>query len=143
MAESVFELDGVKYMAGRLDSFVQLRVASIFNDAMMAYMATVALAEKQGKPFDELTRLQIISSHLSRIDDTKRESAIKICLMAVSRASGAGWAPVVARDGTMMFGDIPLSSIYKMVVEVLKANGIIDFFSVSQEALVTMMPVQN
>lgn len=106
---------------GKLDAFTQLHIARRLGSALPIVEGLVANANK-GKDMNILTVLM-----LSHISDEDTEYVLRKCLSVVGRRQEKGISKLTAKDGSLMFDDLPMDGMLKLTVAVIEEN-LGDFF---------------
>jgi hypothetical protein len=122
---SEFEIAGQTYRVGRLNAL------NAHNIARKLVFAVLQLAEarKKGGPAPGSTEWsQAFCALTADLPDAVMNSVITTCLSVVARRQGNAFAPVMVAD-RMMFDDIDMMSMLRLVGHVVEVNGIPDFFT--------------
>lgn len=123
MAET--EIAGVKYRVGRLDARKQFHVARRLTPVMGALVAALKGGEGELSGENVLSALVPMSEAVATMADADADYVITTCLGACERESvvhGAGWSPVSAPNGRLMFDDIALPQMLQLVAAVIQEN---------------------
>lgn len=124
---SSFQIGEHQYQSRPLSAFQQLEIATRVGIALSG-MADV---KREQPDADQRRMCQALAAHLGMVAQESVERVTYICLSAVSRQSGAGWAPITgAVPGVLMFQDIALPDILAIIWAVLEENRLPDFFNV-------------
>ena len=59
---------------------------------------------------------------LARMSNEDSEYVVRTCLAAVTRASGQGWAPVMTKEGVVMFQDMGVQEVLQLSAAVIRGN---------------------
>jgi hypothetical protein len=140
VADQETKIDGHTYSVGRISTFDQLHVASLWREALMG----LALAKKNRPPTmtDEAfaeTKLIVLTGSLGRVDWRAREDVARLLMSVVKRKgaggkTGTGWFSVMTPEGVPAYADIQLPQLVQIQYAVLDKNGLLDFFSVGPSA---------
>lgn len=117
------DIKGVEYRLGKLDPFKQLHVARRIAPLLPSLLPAAALAgdlDGLAKNMGELVKyLEPLTAALSQLPDADCEYVYANCLAIVQRKQGNGWANVWGKGG-LMFEDMDLAAMTRLVVEVIK-----------------------
>lgn len=119
-----YEIKGVGYKSGKLDVFIQSnivrRIAPLLGDIAPAlrFLKT-----------DPMMSFKIVAGSLSRMTDDDMLYVQRACLQVTQRhdANNLVWANLMSPSGQLMFEDMDLFTMNKIVFLVLKDN-LSDFF---------------
>ncbi len=112
-----------KYRTGKLDAMQQFHIAR----RLAPILATMGISLRQlasGSNMsvdDFLPVLGPVSEILAHMTDADADYIIFSCLATVQREQGNSWAPVV-NGKSLMFQDLDLPGMMRLVIEVLKDN---------------------
>ncbi len=109
-----FTIAGQNYRSGKMDTFIQLHVAS----RLMPILGNLKEAYASGST-DFMTGLEAAAKFISAMADADREYVVKACFDVTQRQQGAAWAPLRA-GGRMMFEDIDLQTMMQITWQVLQ-----------------------
>lgn len=114
------------YQIGRLDARKQFHVAR----RLAPVLGGLAKAFGSGKVanIDPLAAIEPMGQVIAAMPDTDVDYVLNACLTACSRKTAAGWAPVQAPNGALMYGDLDMGTMLQLVFKVLEAN-LAGFFS--------------
>lgn len=140
---SEFEINGVTYRTGKLDAFQQLyivrRLAPSIGKLLNAVEGMVGRPEGGGDLKSLMTAsssllaeggtdglgafAEAITEAIYTLTDKDMEFVITTCLKTVRRKDGTNnkWVQVI-REGSLMFEDLDLITMIRIVVEVIKDN---------------------
>jgi len=126
-----FSIDGQDYQIGRLDAITQFNVARRLAPLVAGIAKAGQLPDLN--PSDAGEFMSAIAEPLCRalasLSDDDTDYVIRHTLVAVTRKMATGFAPVLARNTSrLMYDDISMTTMLKLVFEVLKEN-LGDFFS--------------
>lgn len=118
------DINGSTYSVGKLNAMQQFHLAR----RLMPFQAAIAKAVQNGSsgvsnPTDMLAAVGEVASQMS---DDDAEHVIFLALSAVSRQDGERTYPV-ARMGALMYQDMDMSVMLRLVMEVVTEN-LADFF---------------
>lgn len=128
------EIDGFRYRAGKLDARKQWnlirRLAPVLTalgpalQSMAKNMpqegATTDLAEDVNMMFSAFGPL---AEALGNLDDATSDYVINVCLTVVhTNRTGSSWAAVSTSNGQLMFQDITMMTMIRLVILVLREN---------------------
>jgi hypothetical protein len=122
-------LNDVRYQIGRMevkDQFhVARKVAPIVAGLGRGYaMAVVAARSNSGNTTqdgDLFEALTPVADILSKMDDAEVDYVLDKCLSVVAKWNGQSWARLMS-NGHLMFGDLDLSTMVQLVMEVVQSN---------------------
>ncbi|WP_374572789.1 phage tail assembly chaperone [Phenylobacterium sp.] len=119
------EIAGHTYKIGRLDARRQFHVARRLVPIMGALAGAL-----QDATANLLEALGPIGDAMAAMPDTDADYVVSACLSTVERQipGGAGWGPVQASNGGLMYDDIDLATMLRLVAAVIREN-LGDFFS--------------
>lgn len=139
-----FEINGVQYRSGKLDTFKQLhvsrKIAPLVPKVLPAF-ASIALARKDGaaqeatvgNAIDDAKKLKIedidliakslgpVMDLMAGMSDSDVEYIFGNCLSVVQRKQGKDWQHIW-RNGAMMFDDIDLPVMTQIAMKVIWDN---------------------
>lgn len=118
------EISGKKYRLPTLDIFQEFALASSISPILsLLSLQTdrVKLAEKFPQAFVALTGEMGLSRQA-------KDEIIRMCLSEVMRDENSAFAPVMV-DGKIMYQDMNLKVVLRIVWEILVEHKLIDFFS--------------
>jgi hypothetical protein len=123
MVVSEFEVDGKKYQVGRMDAMKQFHVARRLGPALVIAGVSIEMARKGLDGADALAMAGPVMTTISKMADEDVDYVLFTCLGVVKRQEGDKWAPVLTQDGkTLMFSDLELPQMLRIVIGVLEAN---------------------
>lgn len=136
-----FEINGVQYRSGKLDTFKQLhvsrKIAPLVPKVLPAF-AAIAQAKRSegavlGDALDEARKLGVqdidliakaiepVTNVLAEMSDADVEYLFATCLVVVQRKQGKDWAPIWRNDA-LMFDDIELPQMTQIAMKVIWDN---------------------
>jgi len=131
------EVAGHKYRASKLDPFKQFHVARRIGPILAIMGINMAwLVQKQiGKPISRAKKpsqgpgledfmgiLPAMAEVLAKMSDADADFVLHTCLAAVQREAGENRWQVVAVNDRMMFEDIEMDVMLRLVVAVVQEN---------------------
>lgn len=119
------EINSIKYDIGRLSPLKQFHlVRRIVPLLAKSSEGIAALQSGAAQSSGDLAKMILpMVDELARMPDEEAEYIIFTCLSVVRRDSGgSGWSPVLTRENTLMFEDIGMEAMLKLVAEVVKVN---------------------
>lgn len=123
---SQIEVAGQLYRCGKIPALQQFHVVRRLGPALVvAGISVEMLRTGMRMSVDELASMVgPVMEVVSKMRDDDVEYIIFTCLRAVQRKQGDAWAEVVAPGTTagLMFQDIELPQMIRLVMEVLKEN---------------------
>lgn len=124
------EVEGHKYQIRRLDLFQQTRLVAKFGPLVTGMLRRLSATD--GETLTAENALSVLFGNADFLDSVAREIrdmppddidyVIKTCFAVVSRQSGSGWQDVLTMDGQVMFEDIGMGSMLKLVRSVVEAH---------------------
>lgn len=126
---TTIKLDEAVYQIGRLGSFDQFNIARKLSSILMLL---AAMYKKEGKKPSEEEFARLLVAGTGDLSNEEMNMINRVCLSVVMRQqpNGTGWAAVIEpRSGQLMFEDIGLKEMARLVWGVVEAHRIIDFFS--------------
>jgi hypothetical protein len=121
----ITEISGKKYRLPQLDVFQEFALASTISPilALLSLQTDkTKLAAKFPQSFTALTGEMGLSRQA-------KDEIIQMCLSGVLREESASWLPVMSTSGQVMYQDMGLSVVLRLVWEILVQHKLIDFFS--------------
>ena len=128
-------INGISYRIGRLNAKQQFnvlrRLGPVFAAAKPAAQLWLSQADDEGaKPLDRAALVDNIfdavgplASALGSLTDETSDYVIGTCLGVVTmNRQGSVWAPVANRSGQLMFDDMDLATMLRLVMLVLQEN---------------------
>lgn len=139
-----FEINGVQYRSGKLDTFKQLhisrKIAPLVPKVLPAF-AAIAQAKRAdgaegavlGDALDEARKLGVqdidliakaiepVTNVMAEMSDADVEYLFANCLAVVQRKQGKDWAPIW-RNEALMFDDIELPQMTQIAMKVIWDN---------------------
>lgn len=142
-----FEINGVQYRSGKLDTFKQLhvsrKIAPLVPKVLPAF-AAIAQAKRAdgaegaegavlGEAIDEVRKLGVqdidliakaiepVTNVMAEMSDADVEYLFANCLAVVQRKQGKDWAPIW-RNEALMFDDIELPQMTQIAMKVIWDN---------------------
>jgi len=140
-----FESSGKHYRVGRLDIFDQVHIVRKLMPVIASGLDSKML--ENVKSFDDLKEFSIsallrsmaipFSLAIAHMDKESVEFVLRTCLSVCERREDAGngnynWAAVQAANGRMMYNDIELLDVFRIVSEVVRVN-LASFFAIAQQ----------
>lgn len=126
-----FEIDGVQYRSGKLDTFKQLHVSRKIAPLVPKLLpAFAAIAQRQkaigkGLSADDVgiiaQAIQPVADVMSEMSEQDVEYVFGNCLAVVQRKQGKDWA-YVWRNDSLMFDDIELPTMTQIAMKVVWDN---------------------
>lgn len=128
---SEFEINGIMYRTSRLDAFKQLyitrrlapsigKLLGVADDFDQA--SPVAQTQKSDADIRIKDFIQPVTDAIYALSDKDMDFVIKTCLKVVRRKDvTGGWVPVI-RDDKIMFEDMDLVTLIRLVAAVIKDN---------------------
>jgi hypothetical protein len=122
-----FEIDGVQYRSGKLDTFKQLHVSRKIAPLVPKLLpAFGSIAQRQKElGVDDIgviaQALQPVADVLSDMSEQDVEYIFSNCLAVVQRKQGKDWVHVW-RNGALMFDDIELPVMTQIAMKVIWDN---------------------
>jgi hypothetical protein len=136
--ETEFELNGVRYRAGKLNAREQFHVMRRLGSVLGAFGDTAAAVMKSPKDVP-LSSLEPVFKALGALSDEDTDYVLSRLLSVVQREQANGWARVQTAGGALMFDDIDnMPAMMQIAFNVLKWN-LSDFFS-ERPLLATEVP---
>lgn len=130
-----FEVGGQNYRAEKLDAMRQFhvmrRLAPVMARMAESFGGVKALAEVSEQNIGEaVAKFEPVLEALGEMKDADAEFVVNTCLAVVLREQegGKGWAKVQASNGRLMFSDIELPQMMRLVWKVLE-DSLKGFFS--------------
>lgn len=122
-----FEINGVQYRSGKLDTFKQLhlsrKIAPVVPKVLPAFAAIAR--RKKANADDDIDviaeALQPVADALAQMSEQDVEYVLNNCLSVVQRRQGKDWARVWSGD-TLMFDDIDLPTMLQISMKVIWDN---------------------
>lgn len=122
-----FEINGVLYRSGKLDTFKQLhvsrKIAPLVPKVLPAF-ASIAKRQKEATADDIgiiAEAIQPVADVLSEMSEQDVEYVFGNCLAVVQRKQGKDWARVWSNDA-LMFDDIDLPTMTQIAMKVIWDN---------------------
>lgn len=118
---------GVAYRIGKLDAFSQFHVSRRIAPILVAMGTEVfkmVLKNKTGGLHSDIDMALIagpVSEVVARLSDEDSEYVLDKCLSVVKRQAGEHWCPVRS-NGLMMYQDVDMMVMLRLVVEVVRVN---------------------
>lgn len=133
-----FEIDGNKYQTRRLDLFKQAHLLAKFGPLITGIFAKII---KSGVKITkdnvaeilfggDVNLVELAAKELQQMPPADIDYVIQTCLGVTVRQSGTGWQNTITPDGQIMFSDLNLGGLFKIIRHVVEdhARG---FFSES------------
>lgn len=119
---SPLAINGQNYRAGKLNALAQFHVLRRLAPVLASIGMSLEQIQKFKTPEDFARVLGPISETLSQMPDEEANYVIFTCLAVTSREQGDGrFAPVTSKNA-IMFEDIDMAVMVRLVAEVLKEN---------------------
>lgn len=118
MSTITLEVANKEYEVGKLSALDQFHVLR----RLMPTIAAVGVTAAQLKSFNWMEMLGPISDALSKMTDDEANYLIFKCLSVVRRRDGEMLARVTTPDGQLMYQDMDMMTMIRLVVEVVKFN---------------------
>lgn len=121
METTSFPLNGQEYRIGRLSAMTQFHVSR----KILPLLAQVGLSLESLRSLNTAAMMEIVgpaSSVLAAMSMEDADYVVGTCLGAVQRRQGEGWQRVWVQGGGLVFQDIDMLHMLRLVVEVLKEN---------------------
>ncbi len=119
------KINDINYDIGRLNPLKQFHLVRRLVPLLAKSSEGIAALQsgKPQAPADFARLLMPMVDELARMPDEEAEYIIFTCLSVVRRdTQGTGFAPVLTNDGQMMYQDMSMEVMLKLVVEVVKVN---------------------
>jgi hypothetical protein len=116
MVTADLELKGVFYHIGKLDVRTQQRVAWKLGGTRAGMYADMRASDN---PMAEFLPLFLV---LSALPPQDADFIIDTCLAVVTRKDGQSWARLMATNGALMYEDIDVEVIHRLVDKALEFN---------------------
>ncbi|WP_250512699.1 phage tail assembly chaperone [Caballeronia sp. INDeC2] len=136
-----FEINGVQYRSGKLDTFKQLhvsrKIAPLVPRVLPAFAAIAQVKREDGAiigdALDEARKLGVkdidliakaiepVTNVMADMSDADVEYLFANCLTVVQRKQGKDWAPIWRNDA-LMFDDIELPQMTQIAMKVIWDN---------------------
>lgn len=114
-----FEVNGIRYKAGKLNCFQQLTIARKLAPLLKG-LTDVDLEQAQS---GNLLSLGSLLDVIAGVPETDIQIVIKTCLSAVSRNStGDKFSAMQTASGELMFDDLGLTELILVCFNTIKAN---------------------
>lgn len=118
-----------EYSTRKLNAFQQYHVARHIAPVVVALgQGTLAQlrgnvgASQEGTEDAGLIALEAPLKVLAAMSDADSEYVLKVCLSVVTRKQQGGWARIQADNGLMLFDDIDLMPMMRLVMAVIREN---------------------
>lgn len=121
--QSRLEVNGHTYSVGRLNPMTQFHITRRLAP-ILAQMGISLQALGQGSKSDLTDFLPLlgpVSDIMAKMTDEDADYIVYTCLAVVSRLSGEKWSRVTTGNN-MMYDDIDMPTMLRLVVEVVKEN---------------------
>lgn len=126
------EINGQSYRTGKLNAFKQGHIAKRMLP-IMAAMGDVAVSLFKGGGTEAQLETALsdkslasvfepLSHALARLSDEDQDAIFKLCLAVTARKTAGGFSPVVTPNGDLLFEDMDLQVVLKLVSIVVKEN---------------------
>lgn len=126
-----FEINGVEFRSGKLDTFKQLhvsrKIAPLVPKVLPAFAAITRRRKADGESIDAenlgliAEAMQPVADVLAEMSDADVEFILSNCLSVVQRKQGKDWQPIW-RNGAIMFDDIELPLMIQITLKVIWDN---------------------
>jgi len=131
MNQTTVKVKGINYRIGKMPALAQFHVSRRLAPILAAMGITMSMlkGDKDKPPtFEDFAPILAPATEiLSRMSDADSNYVIFTCLQAVSREQGEGRFAPVSSGTNLMFDDIDMVAMIRLVVETLKEN-LWDFF---------------
>ncbi len=110
--------------------YVTTRQLSAFAQLALARKLTPAVPILSGmvdKNNADKDRSLLVLLALAKLDDQEADYVMKTCLAVVSRVDHGQHAPLMARDGGLMYDDVTIAQMMELAMGVIEEN-LGDFF---------------
>jgi hypothetical protein len=124
-ATSEVKIAGNDYRVGKLNALAQFHVTRRLGPMLVVAGISVDMLSKGMKvEMDDMVAMAgPVMQFLAKMSDEDTDYCIFKCLGVVQRLQGSSWAALVAADGkTLMFADLDMPVMIRLVLEVLKHN---------------------
>ena len=121
----VFELNNFTYQIRPINVFQQLRLTSKLAPMLLM------LKEQEDKNLIKEKFAEFFPVFSNNMDENAVNDILKLALSTVFRKTKTTWLNIYKNEG-LTFQDINLKDMLNILYEVLEANKLLDFFSVSQ-----------
>lgn len=118
-------IDNINYSVGKLNPLKQFHLVRRLVPLLAKSSEGIAALQAGGsQSAGDLSRMLLpMVDELARMPDAEAEYIIFTCLSVVKRDTGAsGFAPVLSSSNDLMFQDMTMEIMLKLVVEVIKVN---------------------
>ena len=123
---TTIELAGSVYSIGRMDALTQFHVARRLAPVVATLGKSIAeLTTAEGQQSQEAWITEVfgpVMDIVAKMGDDESNYIIHTCLNVVSRKQEGGKFAPVQRNKQMMFNDIEMPVMFRLVVEVIKEN---------------------
>lgn len=118
-----FEIGANTYRKSKLNAFEQFHCLRRLGPIIGALAKALGEGRTPGADQNRLqTVVEPVLVALSTIADADLDFVIATCLKHVTRKQAAGWAPIMATPGQMMFADIDMQAMLQIVWNVLEGD---------------------
>lgn len=126
MTQAEIVLEGHTYRIGRLDAMSQFHLSRKLAPMLTTVSSQLLklLQENKDAPQEEwlVSMMGPISEQAARMPEEDVNYILKIALGAVSREDSGKWARITLASGQLVYGDIEMPTMFRLVVEVVKVN---------------------
>lgn len=126
-----FEINGVQYRSGKLDTFKQLHVSRKIAPLVPKVLPAFAAIAQANRPsgaalgvgnIDLIAKaIEPVTNVMAEMSDADVEYLFANCLAVVQRKQGKDWAPIW-RNEALMFDDIELPQMTQIAMKVIWDN---------------------
>lgn len=126
-----FEINGVQYRSGKLDTFKQLHVSRKIAPLVPKVLPAFAAIAQANRPagaalgvanIDLIAKaIDPVTNVMAEMSDADVEYLFANCLAVVQRKQGKDWAPIW-RNEALMFDDIELPQMTQIAMKVIWDN---------------------
>jgi len=119
------EVNGNTYRIGKLSALNQFHLARKLSPAIASLGGAVSSLSSSEAPLAQdqwlLAALEPVSRVVAAMPEADVNYVISLSLSVVQRQDDSRWAQV-QKNGQMMYADIEMSTMFRLVVEVTKEN---------------------
>jgi hypothetical protein len=122
---SQIKVKGEEYACGKLNALAQFHVVRRLGPMLVVAGISVEMLRTGMKvALDDMVSMAgPVMELLSKMSDKDVDYILFTCLAVVKRKQGDQWAPITVKDtNQLMFHDIDMPAMIRLVVEVLKEN---------------------
>jgi len=124
MADKEFTIGAETYRASALNAFEQFHCLRRLGTVFGALAQAMQGVGKAGQDAPALAGMEPIMTAMSSIPDADANFVLETCLKHVQRKQGSGWAPIWSSGaaGVLLFGDIDMAAMLRIVWSVLEGD---------------------